>query len=133
MCFFLLAAGYFISSAGSLRNKLISKNWKIVSLTQIPSPFDRLIGDELSLSKLAFQEKIQMSYINFLKQGNYESRLLSDLSSYGIWSVNKEATELTLEYNGSKEVLFIQELSESKMVLNRKRVGEDMTVVLMPS
>jgi len=116
-----------------MNSKLICKNWKVVSLVQIPDPFGELEEDEHKSAKLAFQEKIKTSFINFLKQGNYESRLLNDWSSYGIWSVNKEATELVLEYNGSKEILYIQELNEQKMVLYRRRVGEEMTVVLIPS
>ena len=69
--------------------------------------------------------------MNLMKQGNYEGRVLTDWMTYGIWSVNKEMTELTLEYDGSVEVLFIKELSEDKLVLNRKRVGEDLTVTFV--
>ncbi len=131
LCFALLSAGYFISSAGSSRSKLLSKYWRVVTFTQLPSPFDGLSGDELASSRLAFENKIQTSYINFMQQGNYESSLLSDWVSYGMWSMNKEATELTLEYNGSKEVLFIKELTETKLILHRQRANEKITVVLV--
>ena len=66
-----------------------------------------LSEDELALAKLTFEKKVKSSFINFLKQGNYESRLFNEYSSYGIWTVNKDASELTLEYNGTKEVIFI--------------------------
>jgi len=130
LCFALLTAGYFISSSTSSSAKLVSKRWRVVTLTQIPSPFDKLEGEELQQARLVFEQKILSSYINFMQQGNYESRLLSDWESYGIWSIDKE--KLTLEYNGRKEVLFVKELTEIKMILNRKRVGEDLTVVLTP-
>jgi hypothetical protein len=133
MCFFLLTAAYLISSTGSPFRKLISKHWRVISLSQLPNPFNQLEEEESIQAKIVFEQKIKTSYINFMKQGNYESKLLSDQSSYGVWSVNKESTQLTLEYNGSKEVLFIKELTESKMILHRKRVGEEMTVVLVPA
>jgi hypothetical protein len=137
MCFFLLAAGYFITSSGSIHHKLISKHWRVVTLKQIPNPFESLPKDlteeEIRLAKNNFEKQVQHSYINFLKQGNYESRLLSDQNHYGIWSINKDATELTLEYNGSKEALIINELTSTKMILTRKRVSEEMTVLLIPS
>ena len=133
MCFCLVIAAYLISSSGSPLRNLVCKHWKVVSLTQTPNPFDQLTNDELQQAKLLFEQKIKTSFINFMKQGNFESQLLSEGSSYGIWSINKEVTELTLENNGIKELIFINELTESKMVLTRKRVGQEITVIMIPS
>lgn len=132
MCFCLVIAAYFISSSGSPLRNLICKHWRVIDLTQTPNPFDTLPTEELEKAQFLFNQKIQTSFINFMKQGNYESQLLNEGRNYGIWSINKDVTELTLENNGIKETLYINELTENKLILTRKRIGEEITVVLIP-
>jgi|GEM_PF-1893683 len=113
-----IVAVLFFAACGSKKSKVVGE-WKIADMS-LPLPAglpDSLKSQyEEMVKKQVDAVKASASTFTYKEDGTYAYNFAGKPGT-GTWSVNDQATEITLSEGGKSEVSKIVELTENKMVI----------------